>query len=37
LAEAVKTMKPDDEGIVQRLIEGIIRKKLKNTTFEGLL
>jgi oleate hydratase len=37
LAEAVKTMKPDDEGIVQRLIEGVIRKKLENTTFEGLL
>ncbi|AKF24838.1 oleate hydratase [Sulfurovum lithotrophicum] len=37
LAAAVKTMKPDDEGIVQRLIENVIRKKLANTTFEGLL
>ncbi|BAF72079.1 oleate hydratase [Sulfurovum sp. NBC37-1] len=37
LAAAVKTMKPDDEGIVQRLIESVIKKKLANTTFEGLL
>ncbi len=37
LAAAVKAMKSDHEGIVTRLVESIIRKKLANTTFEGLV
>jgi len=37
LASAVKTMKSEDEGIVSRVIESVVKKKLANTTFEGLL
>jgi oleate hydratase len=37
LATAVKTMKSDDEGIVKKVIETVIKKKLANTTFEGLV
>ena len=37
LAAATKAMKSDHEGIVTRLVESIIRKKLANTTFEGLV
>jgi oleate hydratase len=37
LAAAVKTMKSEHEGILSRLAETIIRKKLENTVFEGLV
>jgi len=37
LSAAMKTMKSDHEGIVQKLIESIIKKKLANTHFENLL
>ena len=37
LSAATKTMKSDHEGIVKKFIEGIIKKKLANTTFEGLV
>jgi oleate hydratase len=37
LAAAVKTMKSEHEGILSRLVETIIRKKLENTVFEGLV
>jgi oleate hydratase len=37
LAAAVKTMKSEHEGILSRLAETIIRKKLENTVFEGLI
>jgi len=37
LAAAVKTMKTDDEGIVKKVVESVIKKKLANTTFEGLV
>lgn len=37
LARAVKTMKSEHEGLITRLIEYIIRKKLKNTVFEKLI
>ena len=37
LAAAVKTMKSDDEGIVTRVIESVVKKKLANTSYEGLL
>jgi len=37
LSLATKTMKSDHEGIVKKFIEGIIKKKLANTTFEGLV
>lgn len=37
LAEAVKTMKSEHEGIGKKLIEHIIKKKLTNTTFEDLV
>ncbi len=37
LAAAVKTMKSEHEGLITRLVESVIRKKLKNTTFEKLL
>ncbi len=37
LAAATKTMKSDHESIGKRIIESIIKKKLANTTFEGLV
>ena len=37
LAAAVKTMKTDDEGILKKVIESVVKKKLANTTFEELL
>ena len=37
LAKAVKTMKPEDEGIFSKVIEHVLKKKLENTTFEELL
>ena len=37
LAAAAKTMRSEHEGIITRLVESIIRKKLENTTFEGLI
>ncbi|WP_294951110.1 oleate hydratase [Sulfurovum sp.] len=37
LAAAVKTMKTDDEGILKKVAEHVIKKKLENTTFEELL
>ena len=37
LAAASKTMKPDDEGILQKIAEHVLRKKLEHTTFEGLI
>ncbi len=37
LAKAVKTMKPEDEGIFSKVIEHVLKKKLENTTFESLL
>ncbi len=37
LAKAVKTMKPEDEGIFSKVIELVLKKKLENTTFESLL
>ena len=37
LAKAVKTMKPEDEGIFTKVIELVVKKKLQNTSFEDLL
>jgi oleate hydratase len=37
LAAASKTMRPDDEGILQKIAEHIIRRKLEHTTWEGLV
>ena len=37
LATATKTMKSEHEGVVKRIIESIIKKKLANTTFEDLV
>ena len=37
LAAAVKTMKSDDEGILKRVAESVIKRKLANTTFEDLI
>lgn len=37
LATATKTMKSEHEGIGKKIIESIIKKKLTNTTFEGLV
>ncbi len=37
LAKAVKTMKPEDEGIFSKIVEYVLKKKLENTTFEELL
>lgn len=37
LATATKTMKSEHEGIGKKIIESIIKKKLANTTFEGLV
>ena len=37
LAATVKTMKTDDEGILKKVIESVVKKKLANTTFEELL
>ncbi len=37
LAKAVKTMKPEDEGIFSKVIEHVLKKKLENTMFESLL
>jgi len=37
LATATKTMKGEHESIGKRIIESIIKKKLENTTFEGLI
>ncbi len=37
LANAVKTMKPEDEGIFTKVIELVVKKKLQNTSFEDLL
>jgi len=30
-------MKPDDEGIFQKVAEHILKKKLEGTTWEGLV
>ncbi len=37
LSSASKTMKSDHEGVVKRVIEAIVKKKLANTTFEDLV
>ncbi|RLD22606.1 MAG: oleate hydratase [Bacteroidetes bacterium] len=37
LATATKTMKSDHQSIGKRIIESVIKKKLANTTFEGLV
>ena len=37
LAAAVKTMKSDDEGIVKKIAESVIKRKLSHTRFEDLL
>jgi oleate hydratase len=37
LSTATKTMKSEHEGIVKRVVEGIVKKKLANTTFEDLV
>ena len=37
LAIATKSMTSEHEGIGKKIIESIIKKKLANTTFEGLL
>ena len=37
LVNAVKTMKPEDEGIFTKVIEYVVKKKLQNTSFEELL
>ncbi len=37
LAAAVKTMKSEDEGIVTRILENVVKKKLAHTAYEGLL
>jgi oleate hydratase len=37
LTAAIKTMKSNHEGLLIRLVETVIKKKLKNTTFEKLL
>ena len=37
LSAATKTMKSDHEGIVKKVIESIVKKKLANTTFEDLV
>jgi len=37
LAAASKTMKSDDEGILKKAIETIVKKKLEHTTLEDLL
>jgi len=37
LSAATKAMKSDHESLVKRLVEDVIRKKLSNTTFEGLV
>jgi oleate hydratase len=37
LAEASKTMKSNDEGIIKRAVEAFIKKKLEHTTLESLL
>lgn len=37
LARAVKTMKSEHEGLIMRLIERVVTKKLKNTVLEELI
>ncbi len=37
LSTATKTMKSEHEGIIKRVVEGIVKKKLANTTFEDLV
>ena len=37
LAAASKAMKPEDEGILQKIAEHILHKKLEHTTLEGLV
>ncbi len=37
LARAAKTLKSENESLSRRLIDGIIKKKLENTTLEDLL
>ena len=37
IAAAIKTMKSDNEGLLLRLAETVIKKKLQNTTLEKLL
>ena len=37
LAKASQTMKSDDEGMLQKVAEHIIKRKLKNTTLEDLI
>jgi len=37
LAAASKTMRPDDEGMLQKIAEHVIRRKLEHTTWEGLV
>ncbi len=37
LSAATKAMKSDHEGVVKKIIEAVIKKKLANTTFEDLV
>ena len=37
LTKAIKTMKPEDEGILTKIAEFAVKKKLQNTSFEDLL
>jgi len=37
LVTAVKTMKSDDEGIVKKIAESVIKRKLSHTRFEDLI
>ena len=37
LAKAIETMKSEHESILVKVVEGIIKKKLSKTSFEGLV
>lgn len=37
LAAATKTMKSEHEGVIKKVIEAVVKKKLANTTFEDLV
>ena len=37
LAAATKTMKSEHEGVIKKVVEAVIKKKLANTTFEDLM
>ncbi len=37
LSAATKTMKSEHEGVIKKVVEAIIKKKLANTTFEDLV